>query len=113
MKNIFEDAVNREKITPENIEVDIYIPSLNVAIEYDGEYYHRSKMKQDSMKNKILFENGIQLVRIREEGLPKIEKHGCYEIKCKQGSPEDIAFVLNKIKYLIKKNYQLKKKCNE
>ena len=32
-------------------ELDIYIPSKKVAIEYDGYYWHKSKEKKDLLKN--------------------------------------------------------------
>jgi hypothetical protein len=52
-------------------EVDIYIPELQVGIEYDGEYWHRDKVQKDFQKN-IALKSTILLIRIREKGLPKI-----------------------------------------
>ena len=46
VKQVFKDAINgyiNEKISPYTI--DIYIPSLSVAIEYDGERWHRDLEK--------------------------------------------------------------------
>ena len=53
-------------------EIDIYIPSLNIGIEYDGQYYHRS-MQKDLSKNKLCNSLGIKLIRIREPELPKLD----------------------------------------
>jgi len=50
LKQIFSDAIHRAKV--QAIEMDIYIPSINVAIEYDGSYYHKNKLEQDLQKNK-------------------------------------------------------------
>jgi len=50
-------------------EVDIFIPALNLAIEYDGERFHKDVSK-DKHKNDILFQNGITLIRIREPKCP-------------------------------------------
>lgn len=50
------------------MELDIFIPSLNVGIEYDGRVYHTDSKIQirDSQKYKICKEHGILLIRIRE-----------------------------------------------
>ena len=52
-------------------ELDIYIPSKNVAIEYDGRFWHKKKAKIDLEKNKKCLNDGIILYRIRE-GLPSL-----------------------------------------
>lgn len=51
-------------------EIDIYIPSLNIGIEYDGEIYHKDTKEQDELKNKLCKDNGVTLYRIREPGCP-------------------------------------------
>lgn len=48
-------------------ELDIYIPSLQIAIEYDGGYWHKDKAKKDIEKNQKCKADGITLYRIREE----------------------------------------------
>lgn len=50
------------------VEVDVYIPSWGIGIEYDGLYFHESSRRKaaENKKNKILFENGIHLIRIKE-----------------------------------------------
>ena len=35
-------------------EIDIYIPSLNLAIEFDGFYWHKNKFERDINKTKKL-----------------------------------------------------------
>ena len=52
-------------------ELDIYIPTKNVAIEYDGYFWHKNKTKIDLEKNKMCVKDGIKLYRIRE-GLPSL-----------------------------------------
>lgn len=49
--------------------MDIFIPSLQIGIEYDGERWHRS-VENDLQKNKLCVEMGISLIRIREPGCP-------------------------------------------
>lgn len=52
-------------------EIDIYIPSIKLGIEYDGVRWHKNS-EGDIEKNKILFRNGINVVRIREPGCPSL-----------------------------------------
>ena len=47
-------------------ELDIYIPSKKVAIEYDGYYWHNNKTKNDLEKNHKCLVDGIKLYRMRE-----------------------------------------------
>ena len=65
IKQVDKTAVNRDEIN--GCEVDIHIPSLNIGIEYDGEYYHRGREKKDAEKNRILKEAGLTLIRIKEK----------------------------------------------
>lgn len=55
-------------------ELDIYIPSIRAAIEYDGVRYHSNekRVKNDEEKSEKCKRNGIRLIRIREYGLPEI-----------------------------------------
>jgi uncharacterized Zn-finger protein/very-short-patch-repair endonuclease len=52
-------------------ELDIYIPSKKIAIEYDGSFWHENKTRKDLEKNKKCKKDGIKLYRIRE-GLPSL-----------------------------------------
>lgn len=52
-------------------ELDIYIPSIKTAIEYDG-IWHKNTLENDNKKNKACKDNGITLIRIRESGLPEV-----------------------------------------
>ena len=47
-------------------ELDIYIPSKRIAIEYDGYYWHKNKTEFDLIKNQKCTIDGIKLYRIRE-----------------------------------------------
>ena len=69
VKQLFPDAENR--YYPEDkLELDVFIPSFRIAIEYDGSFYHSSKRKKeiDIKKNRRLAELNITLIRIVEEG---------------------------------------------
>ena len=71
IKKIFHEAVNRD--TSLGVELDIYIPSIMTAIEYDGSYYH-TELKKDKLKNLWCKEHGVRLIRIRESKCPDIDE---------------------------------------
>jgi very-short-patch-repair endonuclease len=59
---------NRKIIKP--YELDIYIPSLKVALEYNGTYWHSEKFREPNhreVKTSLCCEQGIQLLHIEEE----------------------------------------------
>lgn len=68
IKSKYNDAINRYKLNDSRLELDIYIPSIAIAIEYDGVYWHKSdKVKKlEKLKHNICIERGITLYRIRE-----------------------------------------------
>lgn len=75
LKEHFNDTINKARyITQygEVVEIDVYIPSLNVGIEYDGVFWHKDKLDMDEAKNQALNNDGVYVIRIREEGLPSI-----------------------------------------
>ena len=70
IKKSFPDALNRYKY--QNTEFDIYIPSLCLAIEYDGVFYHNSKDAsiRENKKDQFCIDKNIKLIRLREKPLP-------------------------------------------
>jgi len=64
-----------------NLELDIYIPSLNKAIEFNGEYWHMSDYSKYKDKQKIeqCKEMGINLIIIKETDWIN-NKEECYNI---------------------------------
>ena len=70
LKQIFPDAVNSEK-TIIRMDLDIYIPSLHTAIEYDSFIRHNEekRINRELRKNQLCKEKGITLIRLRETGL--------------------------------------------
>lgn len=56
-------------------ELDIYIPSLGVGIEYDGEAWHK-KGAEDLNKDILCLANGVGLIHIREPNCPRISGIG-------------------------------------
>jgi hypothetical protein len=52
--------------------IDIFIPDLNLCIEFDGSYWHKDKSELDKIKSELLLNQGFQVIRVREEPLEKI-----------------------------------------
>lgn len=94
VSQVFPDAVNRYKDT---FEFDIFIPSVNTAVEYDGSFYHSSKKKLelDNSKDRYCHKQGIKLIRFRAPQLPDTEN--AIRITCQEHQLADGLVALFKI----------------
>ena len=79
-RDIDGEVINRAKIEFNAIEyeLDIYIPSINIGIEYDGRYWHRHSKHKEENKDIIMKNLGIKLLRIKESNKNKIESNIIY-----------------------------------
>jgi very-short-patch-repair endonuclease len=69
----FPSAVNSYKAEwLGRMEIDVYIPELQVGIEFDGGKWHRN-LDKDIRKSALLHERGIKLIRVRDERNPSID----------------------------------------
>jgi len=50
-----------------NLELDVYLPELNKAIEFNGTYWHSLPINNDYIKQEQCRNNNIQLLIIQEE----------------------------------------------
>ncbi|UCV02711.1 zinc-ribbon domain-containing protein [Dechloromonas denitrificans] len=57
------------------IECDIFLPSLGVAVEFDGRYWHKDREKHDLAKNTRLGVHGVKVLRVRQAPLSPIGRH--------------------------------------
>ena len=72
VKKAFPDAIANYRPNSINaLELDVFIPTLQIGIEYDGERWHQ-KIEKDLHKNKLCAEIGISLIRIREPACPAL-----------------------------------------
>lgn len=70
VKKVFPDTRIDEILNiPPFRSVDLFIPCIHLAIEYDGRHTHRNKKNKDEEKSKLILEKNLDLLRIREEGL--------------------------------------------
>ena len=71
VKSAYSDTINgyTDIFNNHGMELDIYIPSMGIGVEYDGIAYHRTdKHKQREIKKyNICKKHDIYLVRIRED----------------------------------------------
>lgn len=70
IKQVFLDAINGYEIGNQ-FKLDIFIPSLILGIEYDGSAWHQ-EIDKDIRKNELCKNKKIRLIRVREEGCPKM-----------------------------------------
>lgn len=92
----FSDAINNDRHL--GVELDIYIPSLNTAIEYDGMLFHEKE--RDLRKDRICKDNGIQLYRVRENGCEKYSQEDCSKsFYYTYGNISELNLIIAKILY--------------
>lgn len=74
LKKAYPDTVSGDR-SAVGLELDVYIPSLRIAIEYDGYRWHSSEKAylRTVKKRKLCEDKGIELIRIKEQGLPELE----------------------------------------
>ncbi len=69
---LFDDVAWREKIS--RYECDIYLSDSHVGVEIDGVYWHSRRPEQELAKSAAFEAEGIQLFRLREDGLPLLSE---------------------------------------
>ena len=72
VQKLFPDAVNRYRANfLGTMELDVFIPSIKYAIEYDGIAWHKKeKISREQLKYRLCHQAGIRLIRLREEAVP-------------------------------------------
>lgn len=98
LKDFYPDIINNDRHLI--VELDIFIPSKNIAIEYDGYYAHNNKNIKDLKKNKICDDNNIVLYRIREDKLNKLNDSSI-DIYCKQNDIVSLEQAIKKLASLL------------
>ena len=72
----FPDCLLRGQV--EKVEFDVFLPSLQVGIEYDGKAWHEKRRLADIYKNNKAEELGIKLIRLRQD----LDKISDADIQC-------------------------------
>ena len=78
LKQAFPDTVNRYIF--DGREIDIFIPSKNTGIEYNGYFSHKNKVEKDILKKEFFKSVGITLFVVKEYKYTKEKKHADFYI---------------------------------
>lgn len=70
LRVVFPDARARAKIAGK--EADVLVDELKLVVEYDGDYYHKTKKQTDLSKNNHFRQLGYDCLRIRSGKLQKL-----------------------------------------
>ena len=79
LKQVFPNAINRYVF--DGKEVDIFIPSKNIGIEYNGYFAHKGKVEKDIAKKEHFESAGITLFTIREYKYPEEKENADFYIQ--------------------------------
>lgn len=97
LKKIYNDIEIGNRKILSGKELDIYIPSKKIAVEFDGEAWHKDS-KKDEIKDNLCIEKGITLYRIRNINCPKLKpKTNVFIIECKDYEDKSITKSLSKL----------------
>ena len=94
IKQLYPDTITRDESY--GVELDIYVPSIKFALEYDGSYWHKGKLANDNKKDIICLNSGVRLVRIREKPLPNTVSAICYSTVSRHNNTS-LALLISKV----------------
>ncbi len=76
------------------LELDILLPKIKLAIEYNGEYWHQHKKRRDAFKKLLCKKKGYLLIAIKEKDWQD-DRQSCENI-IKNEISLRLAFLLNR-----------------
>ena len=62
----------KKRIDGSLYSIDIFIPSINIGIEFDGAYWHKDNQLKDKQKTLNIEETGLNLIRVRQKPLKRL-----------------------------------------
>lgn len=94
---VFDSVKSRFKVTGR--ELDVFIKELSVGVEFDGSHWHKDKENADRQKNEFMAQNGIKVIRFREEPLCMIGEEDIRVDRNKGISKHHIDDLLSKLEH--------------
>ena len=75
VSKVFDDVIENFKSDwLDKKEIDMFIPKLNIGIEYDGFRYHKT-IEEDRKKDLLCDKHNTKLIRIREKDCPNYKSN--------------------------------------
>ena len=102
-KQIDPDTKNRYKIN--GIEYDIYVPKMNILIEYNGFYWHKDNGWKDVIKRENSKKLGHRFILIRESSTIQEDEYTLECITLRESSTEYEKKIQKAIDYIVKGYY--------
>lgn len=96
IRKYFADAINGDKNALEGKELDIFVPQLKFAIEYDGKTWHKESQK-DIEKDVLCASKGIILYRVRESGLNSLNSKNSLSYEYCYGNWNALSSIIEEI----------------
>ncbi len=98
LKQAFPDTVNRYIF--DGREIDIFIPSKNIGIEYNGYFSHKKKLEKDILKKEFFESVGITLFVVKEYKYTEEQEHADFYIR-ERTSFNDLTYLIQDVLKLI------------
>ena len=95
---MFDEVISRHRF--DGIEVDLYLPSINLAVEYDGSFFHRDREIKDLKKNNFIQSRNISIIRVRHHPLKQTSENDVI-VKSDDLSKSDMDEIFRKIRPFI------------
>ncbi len=89
----FNDAINGDRTILGGPELDVWVPSLYFAVEYDGNTWHKDSVK-DISKDKLCEERKIALYRIREKGCKELDSNNSITFEYEYGDWDTLSRII-------------------
>ena len=85
-------VLNREIVYGK--EIDVYLPNLNVGIEYNSSYWHKDRLEKDDEKTMFFKGKGITILSVSDGEINKVDGH--HIVYCK-----DLSFAITSLFNLV------------
>lgn len=106
VNKLFSDAINGYIISDRRMELDIYIPSKKIGIEYDGSNYHNDNksLERDNKKYSICKTKCITLIRLSEKEKTSSLRKCDYRINVISRQSDDLNKAIDELANYLGKN---------